>query len=764
MRLGKEHWLASAAVLLLSGCGGGGGSVQSTPTPVTSTTTTTTGSSGTGSNGSGTTTPATTPNSINYNDAEYQRSNSASYAGAATAWNAGATGAGTTIAILDTGLTDATGTEFAGRIASASTAVSDSAGYADQDGHGTAVAAVAAAAHNGSDIEGIAFGATVLAVRADSTGSCGTTDGCKFNTGTLATAIDYATQHGAKVINMSLGGSSATTQLKAAIGRATAAGIIVVIAAGNDGDTSPDALAQVASDASANGLVIIAGSHDASGVISTFSDKAGSFGQYYLTALGTSVRSFDNKGVDYYYSGTSFSAPAIAAAVAVLEQAFPKLTAAQVVSLLFSTATDAGDTGVDSVYGHGLLNLVKAFQPSGTLSLAGSKQAVSTGVNAVLSTAMGDATATGAGLAKTLILDSYGRAYLMDLSGTVAHVSQQRPLANALSGNLFVRDQSFGAAHVSFTIARDTANAPWVGLAQQGLTPNGQITSRAVSGTVTYAIDAHTSSGFGFAQSGRRIGDLLDAPRAAGSFLVARAPDDGPGFQGLTGMAMAMRHRLGTLSIEGSAERGTLPAMLGKTDRPAAYTMMSLRAKQAFGPLSLTFGGAVLDEAESVLGARFGAALSGRGASTQMADAGATFDFGGGWLAHGQYRHGWTVAAAGGALSNGRLQTAASSFELGRDRGGVRFGLRYAEPTRVTSGGFALSVPDSYDYDTGAVGYALTRLNLAPSGHERDVEANMGFRLGSGWVDGNLFWRNQPGNIAAAHDDTGVALRYQAAF
>lgn len=733
---------AGAALLLLTGCGGGGG-VNSA------------GSVATGS----TTTTIPTPPVINYNDAEYTRSNAATDASAISAWNAGSTGAGVTIAVLDSGLSDPTG-QFTGRVSPASRSLSDSAGYADQDGHGTAVTAIAAAARNGSDIEGLAFGATVMALRTDTAGSCATSAGCTFSTAALASAVDYAVTNGAKVINMSLGGSPATTQMRTAINRATAAGVIIVIAGGNDGGSEPDILAQIAADPIAHGLVIIAGAHDATGAISSFSDRAGDYAPYYITALGTDVRSFDNKGADFLYSGTSFSAPAVAAAVALIEAAFPNLTPTQVINLIYASATDAGSAGVDSTFGHGLLNLVKAFQPIGASSLPGSTTAISMTQNAVLSGAMGDATMAGSGLDRTVILDSYGRAFSVNLAGTVAHIGQRHPLTGAIGGALVTRNTREGPLSVSLTMARDVAGEPWAGFGQRGLTANGQIQARTVTATATMAIGRDTLAGFGFATSGRRLGDLIDGTEGSGgAYLVARSPTDGPGFDGSTGMATAFRHRFGRLALDVTAERGTLAALL-RGERASAYTMMAMRATRAFGPLSLGIGAGLLDEDRTVLGSRFGTLLGGRGASTRTAELDARLTLGHGWSLHAARRQGRTSTATGGVLVRGRLESIASAFDIGRTGGSTRFGLRYSEPLRVTHGGFGLAVPTGYDYSTLTASYTLTSLNLAPTGRERDVEASYGFAIWGGWLDTNLYLRTQPGNIALAPNDVGAAIRY----
>ena len=64
------------------------------------------------------------------------------------------------------------------------------------------------------------------------------------------------------------------------------------------------------------------------------------------------------------------AAPHVTGALAILKQQFPNLTPTQLVSLLITTATDLGTTGVDEVYGVGLLNLNAATTPSGMSYIA----------------------------------------------------------------------------------------------------------------------------------------------------------------------------------------------------------------------------------------------------------------------------------------------------------------------------------------------------------------------------------------------------------
>ena len=201
---------------------------------------------------------------------------------------------------------------------------------------------------------------------------------------------------------MSLGGSAPGPTLMAAIGRAVNAGIVIVISAGNDGDlpegVNPDPFALTPAQ-NFPGMVIIAGSvgvSDGTGgtninQISTFSNRAGTGAQYYLMALGYRDRAPDETGTQWLWSGTSFSAPTITGAVALLAQAFPNLTGSQITNILFQSADDLGAAGTDSIYGRGRLNIARAFQPIGSTSLAGSQTAVSTFSNGDMPAVAGDA-------------------------------------------------------------------------------------------------------------------------------------------------------------------------------------------------------------------------------------------------------------------------------------------------------------------------------------------------------------------------------------
>jgi hypothetical protein len=136
------------------------------------------------------------------------------------------------IAIVDSGV-DSTHPDLAGAVLPGYDFVENTASGTPIDGHGTGVAGAAAArANNGIGGAGTCFRCTVLPLRVVGR------DGIAFNT-TTARAIDYAVDHGAAVVNASIYGPNVSEPLRRSIQRARAAGVLVVAAAGNEGDDTP---------------------------------------------------------------------------------------------------------------------------------------------------------------------------------------------------------------------------------------------------------------------------------------------------------------------------------------------------------------------------------------------------------------------------------------------------------------------------------------------------------------------------------------------
>lgn len=144
-------------------------------------------------------------------------------------------------------------------------------------------------------------------------------------------------------------------------------------------------------------------------------------------------------------SGTSPAAAMVSGGVALIKQAWPQLTAAQVVHLVKTTATDMGAPGVDAVYGYGMVNFDKATQPQGLLKIANFKGYGLATAQAVTTTGL--ATSGAASLKTSSVLknvqglDSYNRNYAMDM--TRAQVANPVMTYRASSSYLAMSPQGY---------------------------------------------------------------------------------------------------------------------------------------------------------------------------------------------------------------------------------------------------------------------------------------------------------------------------------
>ena len=686
------------------------------------------------------------------------------------------------VGVIDSGI-DLQSLEFGTRISAASTSTAMNSTIDDESGHGTAVAFTIAGRRNDAGTHGIAFDSTLLVLRTDTVGSCAgtapstgaTTSGCSHNDRNIAEALDIATTNRARVVNVSLGGSAPSNALVQAIDRATAAGVIIVISAGNDGDqpsgVNPDPFAGIATNAAVSrGLVIIAGSVSATDTISNFSNRAGTGANFYLAAVGERVRAPNQENVPFLWSGTSFSAPQISGAVALLAQAFPTLTGAQIVDILYRSARDAGTSGIDTIFGRGILDLTRAFAPLGQTSLAGSQVPVSLTSNGTTSAPMGDARQTGL---STAIQDSYGRAYALDLGRTLGASPVQRMLTGALTGvqrNYSVRA---GNAAIALTIAPGR-DRPMV--ERLLLSPGDADQARTLAAMITSKLGSKASFAIGFSQSAGAMTAQL-AGRSDPAFLIAHDPAQALGFASAADAAFAIRRDLGKFALTVAGENGGVltpglntPAALQNRGQRSGYDKLSVGLDRRFGGLFATMTASHLRERDTVLGARFGDGMGASEATSWFLDAAARLEIGAGWSVGGAWRQGWTAARTrAGFDGSGVIGTNAFAADVAKRDilfGGDTMGLRVSQPLRVTHGsGLDLRLPTFFDYATNSVGsYAVQRLNLAPTGREIDIEARYAMPLWGGALQTNLYVRRDPGNVAAINDDIGVALRFAREF
>lgn len=700
------------------------------------------------------------PPPTNFDTAEYRRSTAPFQANAIAAWQAGATGQGVTIGFIDSGI-NPNSSEFAGRIAPASRDVSGlGRSLDDSSGHGTAVAAVAAAARNDSGMMGVAFQARIAAFRADN-GQC--SDGCSYTDGAIAAGLDAAVGAGARAVNISLGGSSAGSALRSAFNRAVNAGLVVVISAGNDSDAQPDPLPVAALAATGSGNILIVGSVDSRGAISSFSNRAGATQSNFLVAVGEDVRSFDQNGQAFFYSGTSFSAPTVSGAVALLAQAFPNLTGRRIAEILLTTADDLGSPGTDPVFGRGRLNIARAMAPIGQTSLAGTAIAVPAVPNGSLGTALGNGLSTGTALASVPVTDQYDRLYTFALGATLRTASAGRLAGRLESARLQTTSTAITDGPVSTSLAlRTTAFAPrpaadrfresdsgqsHLGFAQRGLDRHVALRNPLRE---TQLAMRHGAAGLTFA-SGQLAGLALPGT-AAGGFLAddGLLPNEGTGTNGRQLVMADVATGPVTLALAASSRHLPLPQAAGLS-RSARQDHLMVAAGYSRGPVALAVQAADTQDEGALLGTRLSPAFGLSGGRTRSLGAAATVGLGGASVRFAGTQ-GWVMphtSDSGLLRADGTLSTSSWSASAAVPLGGSLFSARVAQPLAVTGGRFRL-----------ANGPAL---EAAATARETVLELGVETALFGAPLSLAAFHRSDAGNIAGI-SDTGAAFTWMVGF
>jgi type VII secretion-associated serine protease mycosin len=258
-------------------------------------------------------------------------------------------GTGVVVAVLDTGVL-ATHEDLIGSVLAGRDFVGDGVSPdTDPNGHGTHVAGIIAAhANNDLGMAGAAPGVKILPVRVLDAHGAGTLSA-------LAAGIVWASDNGASVISISLGTTVNDPAIADAVDYSGSHGVVIVAAAGNDGNTS-NSLEYPAAD---RGVVSV-GAVDATLTAAAFSNTSDTVA---LSAPGVDIVSTWGTAPDAYRfeSGTSMAAPYVAAAVALVRAARPALTPPEVVGLLETTAYDRGPHGLDAAYGFGYVDPAAAL-------------------------------------------------------------------------------------------------------------------------------------------------------------------------------------------------------------------------------------------------------------------------------------------------------------------------------------------------------------------------------------------------------------------
>jgi major intracellular serine protease len=275
-------------------------------------------------------------------------------------WETGEKGSGIVVAILDTGI-DMEHPDLKDQIIDGRnfTDEGSSSDYSDGNGHGTHVAGTIAACENGSGVVGVAPEAKLLIGKVLDSGGSGSYEAIRKG---IQWATDWRGKNGerVRVINMSLGGSYNDPRQYKAILKACAAGIVVCVASGNEGDNRQDTF-EYGYPALYNEVITVAAC-DENKKLAYFSNT---HLQVDIIGAGVKVMSTYPKSQYAALSGTSMATPHIAGALALViavgEKQFKRtLTESEIFALLAKCSCSLGYE--KSSEGNGLPELTRLFE------------------------------------------------------------------------------------------------------------------------------------------------------------------------------------------------------------------------------------------------------------------------------------------------------------------------------------------------------------------------------------------------------------------
>lgn len=670
-------------------------------------------------------------------------------------------------------------------------------GGGDTIGHGTNVAGIMVAERNDTGIYGVAPEANLIVVNAESSGS--------ISLAASYSGIDHLTNNGAQVINNSYGNDPIDTfsvaDLQLYLGtvggvitgmnayqNAVANNIILVFATGNSGGAQPsmqaalplyfqgatapagvtqpnyDAVNPSHYDWSQNWVAVV--SLDSSNTLSTFSNQCGVAMDWCLAAPGEITNSTENGGgYSGPITGTSFAAPNVTGAIAVMLGAFPQLAPEEVLQILFDTATDLGAVGVDVVYGHGLVNLEAASDPTvggWTLAVPGSSSLLSFDSSGFsLSAPFGSALAQNH--LALMFLDGYGKDYIVPLSRVSRNlVSAQTP---------FLKLARFAAADFNSVVnlGRDTKLSFSGGTEEKGLNtilrPNKLMKFAYRSAIPTGA--NKTLLGFSYKTN---VADLLASPVRKN--LVTSDAFRNP-YLNLAAAANS--------SMAGYAwDRSVLNVGYYSGKYGEEYNYRFDTNKNVSGVFSeytyntpqshVSFAGGVSFEQKSLLGSETSGAFGIDKSVTYHSGASGRYEISDRAALVASANVGLTsVSASGASIFTGFDSIVTNAFAAGMEFGdAVRendtLGFAVSQPLRVATGRAGLTLPIDVAA-SGQVLYTNRSLDLSPRGREVDFEAyyHVPFSAGSE-LSMNAVFRKDPANDDTVADEAVILGKYRLAF
>lgn len=262
---------------------------------------------------------------------------------ATTAWDTTTGSSSVVVAVLDTGVL-ASHPDISGKVLVGYNFVSNSTDTTDDNGHGTAVAGLTSAStNNGVGMAAVSWANPVMPVKVLGADGSGSYSG-------ISNGITWAADRGARIINLSLGGTSSSRTLQDAVNYAWNKNVILIAAAGNNGNNT------AVYPAACSNVVAVSATNSTDGRPSW-----SNYGSYVdVSAPGVSVLTLSGASSYANWNGTSFSSPVTSGVVALMASANTSLSNAGIVDALLKNSDDIGAAGYDVYFGHGRVNARRA--------------------------------------------------------------------------------------------------------------------------------------------------------------------------------------------------------------------------------------------------------------------------------------------------------------------------------------------------------------------------------------------------------------------
>ncbi len=655
----------------------------------------------------------------------------------------------------------------------------------DGNGHGTFTASEMVGGVLSKGLVGMAPAATLISVQVLSASGSGYSND-------VSNGIVYAVNHGAQVLNLSLGPSgSASSQaafyqsLATAVNYAASKNVYVVFAGGNSSQAFSGGANITGFTNAALQHMLFMGSTNASETLSTFSNKPGTgyftsttstkynYSSMWLMADGENIYGASNansvvNGVNctgytcmVQMSGTSMAAPQGAGAIGLLLAKWPVLiTNGKAAQLLESTGTYLGGSGVNATYGEGYLNLSKAFSAIGTVTVmpvTGGPIAIG-GASMLSGGALGTLSNVASNLTSYTTFNSYQRNFTMNVSTLIQAKSAPANIVAASSNA-----QAFTTtAHLA-----DGSTFTFTGSPTGPSEDSGSMPSHW-SSTLTLPSGTTVSTGNGMPASASFAGALWGGDSAASvqtstlgasNALLDLAPGGAfaaYGTQTGNGVRFAF-----AWSATPEVQVGQLGNNWATPDASAATAGASWTMMDGW-KAGLTFG--TLGEHNGLLGSNYapGGALN-FGSQNRSLSFGASsaFDLGGKLSLMVDA----AVARAGGSNLSGSIVSSVSDLyarsigagliQADAFAAGDAVSLTARAPLRVFAGSAELAQA-TVDAQ-GLPVLSQQRVGLAPNGTEVDIAAGYKAPLGedSTW-NLSLEGRIDPNNVAGTYDITAM--------